>query len=185
VSIFWHNKKSRIYPIKKDERGWSARRRAFDAFNSGKRPADVTQQVDVSLKTACRYFADWKKLPKNLGIRYEAARRIVKQETELSEEVISLLSEHLGMARYDVIERLEKPWGIKQLILGKWTDYRQQQVYNRQEARLSAALYLVRFVESSGMSSEDLKEYIEMILNKASRSSQTEEYIPSESLQPE
>jgi len=67
MPIFRFRNKGRKYPIKKDEYGRSARKRAFAAFNSGARPADVASEVGISLQTACRYFSDWKKLPKNVG----------------------------------------------------------------------------------------------------------------------
>ena len=63
-------KKSRKYPIKKDETGKTARRRAFEAFDKGMRPAQVSRLVDISFRTACRYFTHWKRLPGHYQVKH-------------------------------------------------------------------------------------------------------------------
>ena len=174
MSFVWRRKKPRKYPLKKDEYGRSARRRAFYAFDSGKRPSEVARQVRISFETACRYFADWKKLPKNWRLRYDLAKRVLKGETGMSKRVIALLADHLCISEEEVMERIQKPWGIKQLLTDQWPNYRREQVYGKQEARLRAALELVRFVESSGMSPEDIKKLIEILVTRASDSESSE-----------
>jgi len=73
--------KKRKHPIKRDDRGRSARQRAFKAFKGGSTPAQVATMVPISVRTARRYYADWKKLPQNLEMRYRilkaAYRRIL------------------------------------------------------------------------------------------------------------
>ena len=43
--------KERKYPIKRDEYGQSARSRAFAAFDAGKRPAEIYEQIGISKRT--------------------------------------------------------------------------------------------------------------------------------------
>ena len=161
-------RKSRKYPIKKDEYGTSARHRAFDAFDSGQRPAEVSRQVGISVRTACRYYADWKKLPKNLEFRFNVVKKIIKDDPEFSRKTISMLSDCLGMSEEEVILRLQKPWGLKQLMKGDWPNYRRQKAQSQQEARLMAALDLVRFAEFCGMPPGDIRDVVKKLIDEAS-----------------
>jgi len=162
-------KKSRKYPIKRDEYGTSARQRAFEAFDQGKRPAEVVPMVEVSLRTACRYFADWKKQPKDLELRYRIAKTAVKIDSEFSEQTIKVLATGLGMSEEEVISRLQKPWGLKQLLMGKWPNYRREMVQSEQESRLRAALNLINYIESCGMPPKEIEKEIDKLIGEASK----------------
>jgi AraC-like DNA-binding protein len=153
-------RKSRKYPIKLDEYGRSARRRAFDAFDQGLRPAQVAPLVDISLPTACRYFADWKKLPSNLEVRYRLAKAAYKSTREFSTDTMKLISAHLGMSEEEVAERLQKPWGLKQLLMGKWPNHRQEREQSQAEVRLLAALNLINLLESGGVPPQTILEQL-------------------------
>lgn len=152
--------KRRRYPIKRDEHGRSARQRAFEAFDHGKRPSEVARLVGVSPRTAYRYFADWKKLPKNLDLRYRMMKTIRKDSQEFSKETVESLSAYLEMSEEEVRERLEKPWGLKHLLMGKWVDLRQEREAGEAEARLQAALALINLIESAGVSPEQILKHL-------------------------
>jgi len=160
-------KKSRKYPIKRDEYGRSARQRAFDTFDLGKRPAEVSHLVGIGLRTVCRYFADWKKQPKDLELRYRIAKTAVKIDSEFSEQTIKVLATGLGMSEEEVVMRLQKPWGLKQLLMGKWPNYGRERVQSEQESRLCAALNLVNYIEFYGMPPKEIKKEIDKLIAEA------------------
>ena len=139
-------RKSRKYPIKLDEYRRSASNRAFDAFDYGLRPAHVAPLVNISLPTACRYFTDWKKLPGNLEVRYRLAKVALKSNRKFSTDTIKLIGNRLGMSEEEVLERLQKPWGLKQLLMGKWPNHNQDREQSEAEARLLAALNLINLL---------------------------------------
>jgi len=58
---FW--RKSRKYPIRRDEEGHSLRQQAFELFTEGNRPAQIFKNnlVPAPINTLFRYFEDWKK----------------------------------------------------------------------------------------------------------------------------
>lgn len=161
--------KSRKYPIKRDDYGKSARRRAFDAFDDGKRPAEVGLMVGISLRTACRYFADWKRQPKNLQIRYRIAKAVLKNDPEFPTEIVKSLATGLGMSEEEVIMRLQRPWGLKQLLVGNWPNYLREERRSQAESRLDAALNIVRFVEHYGMTAEKAKVEVCRLIEEALR----------------
>lgn len=144
-------KKSRKYPIKRDEYGASARQRAFKAFGYGKRPAEVASMVGISLRTACRYFADWKKLPRNSELWYRVAKAGLKNQPGLPEEVIKTFAAKLDMSEEEVRGRLQKPWAIKQLVTGKWAAEVREKEERKREARLEAAAKLIHLYEVVGV----------------------------------
>lgn len=171
-------KKSRKYPIKRDEFGRSARQRAFDAFDDGKRPAEVVKLVDISLETACRYFADWKKIPKDYKIRYGLLKQAIKNGTEFSNKVVNEMSKYLGMSRNDVIEWLHKPWAIKQYLMGEWPNPAKEKRQSLQEQRLEAALGLIKLFEISEASPEQIIEAIGIVIKQEKEKNKKLSHFP-------
>jgi len=113
-------KRGRKYPIQRDQLGRSGRRRAFDAFDKGKRPAQVAREENIKPRTCFRYYQDWKKLPENLEMEYRAFRTLKKRGIDITEDNIELLAEGLGMSQEEVRRNLQRPWGLKTLLMGKW-----------------------------------------------------------------
>jgi len=153
-------KGSRKYPIKRDKYGRSARQRAFEAFDHGKRPGEVVQLVGISPRTAYWYFADWKKLPQNLELHYRMMKAVRKSNGEFSRETIESLATYLEVSAEEVKERLEKPWGLKQLLMGQWPDYRQEREQSEAEFRLCAALHIINLVESRSVPPEKILDQL-------------------------
>lgn len=121
-----------------------------------KKPGEVAQIVGVSPRTAYRYFADWKKLPQNLELDYRMMKSLQRSSREFSQRTVDLLSTSLEMSEEEVVERLEKPWGLKQLLMGKWPDHRQEREQSEAELRLCAALRLIDFMETGGVPPEKI-----------------------------
>jgi AraC-like DNA-binding protein len=151
-------KRRRKHPIKRDEFGQSARRRAFKLFDRDLRPALVSRQVGISLPTACRYFADWKKQSPKLEARYYLFKDILKNHPDLSEDMIRTMANELGMSEEEVVERLQRPWGLRQLLKGEWPNYARERRISRAEARLQAALELIHMLDIWGIPPEKLRE---------------------------
>ena len=164
LSVNKIRKKSRKYPIQRDIIGQSGRRRAFDAFDKGKRPAKVAREEGIKPKTAYRYFEDWKKLPKNLEMKYKGFKTLKKSGIDFSEGTIELLGKGLGMSEEEVTERLQKPWGLKQLLMGKWPNYARTKRQSEQESRLESALWLINLIDRKGLSRDEAQVKIKKIM---------------------
>jgi len=166
-------KKSRKYPIKRDRYGKSARRRAFDAFDRGLKPAQVTDELDISPRTAYRYFADWKKQPTKLELSYQLAKAIHKCQPEVENEVIERLAVKLKLPKEKIVERLQKPWALKQLVRGKWSPEIEERRIAKSLARLDSALQFLNLYEILGVSPERIKTELDRLEQEARGSKQS------------
>ena len=144
MRLFW----GRRYPLKRDENGRSARQRAFDLFGTGQRPAEVCKTIPVSLRTACRYYEDFKKL--HHKVPYSMIRKWMRENPEFSDKVIDMLATSLEMPREEVIVRMQKPWGLLQVMKGEWPNYRLERQRTGIEERLLAALQVIQFADRFG-----------------------------------
>ena len=160
-------KKSRDYPIQRDESGRSLRQRALAAFDEGKRPAEVSRLLNAKRNTIQRYFADWNKLPRYFNSHYKIQRTIIRNDTEFSDRFVKTLGDYLGMSREEVVSRLHKPWGVKRALLGKWPSFKRDKVQSQAEIRLQAALRLIYFSERAGMTPQEILQEIQGFLKKA------------------
>ena len=143
--------KERKYPIKRDEYGQSARSRAFAAFDAGKRPAEIYEQIGISKRTANRYFADWKEYPKELRFRIEGIKQGMKKNSKFSNRIIAILAKYLKLSPEEVEVRLEKPWGLQKLIKGFFTARSEAKAQSAEEARLIVGLRVALLMENLGI----------------------------------
>lgn len=140
--------KGRRHPVKRDANGLSGRKRAFDLFTEGKRPAQVAKVLPISSRTACRYFEDFKKQHHN--VPYSTIRRWRKESPEFSDRVIALLANILNMPTSEVVTRMQRSWGLLQAMKGEWPDYRLERQRTEMEDRLLAALEIVNLADKVG-----------------------------------
>jgi len=138
----------RRHPIKRDENGRSARQHVFDLFSEGYRPAQVCKMLPISLRTACRYFEDFKKL--HHRVPYTAIRKWMKDHPEFNKSVIDMLAVSLDMPQEEVIDRLSKPYGLMAAMKGEWPNYKLSRQQTEIEERLLAALTIVQFANIFG-----------------------------------
>jgi hypothetical protein len=153
----------RKYPVKK-ESGRSARQRAFELFGEGQRPAQICKVVPISLRTACRYFQDYKKI--HTRVPYATIRKWMRQSPEFSEKVIVMLADGLEMSQDEVVTRMQKPWGLLEGLKGGWPDHGLDRERTEIEDRLMAALEVVKFAEIFGRKDPQTvrKTLMEMII---------------------
>ena len=111
-------KKLRKYPIIRDEDGLTLRKRCFELFRQGKRPAEVIKQLGAKPGTVFKYFGQWKKDPENLEYEYAVTKENMKQNSGIKAALIDYLVSRYHISEEEATERLEKPWAIKQAMRG-------------------------------------------------------------------
>jgi hypothetical protein len=152
---------SRKYPIRRDSEGRSLRQQAFELFDEKFRPSQIYKQqlLPAKLKTLLRYYEDWKR--KGDHVSYRVTSRVMKENPDFTQQMITALSEKLGMPVDEVIKRMQKPWGLKQALRGHWPDYRLEREQSNVEARLQGGL---RFMRMAGLFQNSPKELAELLL---------------------
>ena len=160
-------KKRRKYPIKRDEFGLSARRRAFDCFGRGMSPAEAAPLVGISVRTARKYKSDWNKKSPNLELDCKALKYWQQNKPARFEVFIGFFAEALAMPREEVRKRLQTPWGLKTLLMRRWPNYAQDKKLEELKARAEAALAFIRLVNLFGVSNAQVKVKLEEMYYQA------------------
>ncbi len=156
---FWIWKK-REYPIKRDEIGRSLRSQAFDLFDKEYRPSQIYKQqlVAASQKTLFRYYEDWKK--KKGSTQYRILREINKKNPDITQKIVTALSEQLEMPVEEVIKRMGKPWGLIQFLRGQWPNPGLEREQSDIEMRLEEALWFLRFAAEFRNTPEQISQLL-------------------------
>ena len=154
-------KKHRKYPIKWDEYGVSARKRAFKLFDQGMRPAQIAGQVGISKETSYRYFEDWKKQPHDFNTNYKLLSRYLHNNTKHLETFSQSIAEVHGMSVEQVVEKLQTPHGLKQFMKGEWPNYAEKRRQAEHEHRLKVAEEIIWLVDRGIFTPERLGRLIE------------------------
>jgi len=149
-------KKRRKYPIKRDNSGRSARERAFELFDKEMMPAEIKDELAISVKTARRYYADWKKQGENRKYRDKAFKSHLKECPEFREALVKAFSQHLGLSEKEVDLLLDKPWGQAQIEMGGWAMKIKHRYQDLIKLHLIGALRLIFLYEYSGMKIKDI-----------------------------
>jgi hypothetical protein len=88
----FRKRKSRKYPIKRDEEGLSLRTRCFELFKQGKRPAEVAGELKMKKNTAFRYFRDWRRGGPSIDRQYAFAKQLFKKEAPERDSNVEIFS---------------------------------------------------------------------------------------------
>ena len=91
-------------------------------------------------------------------------RELLKSESELSDRTIRMIGETLRMSVEEVQWRLQRPWGLKKLLMGKWPSHVRETSQSEAESRLLAALRIVRAIEVWGLSPERQRMVVERVV---------------------
>lgn len=75
-----------------------------------------------------------------------------------------MLAEYFEVSPQDIIDRMQEPRGIMQLMKGELFAEELEKIRNESESRLAAALELVILMEASGNSPDELKHLIQYIM---------------------
>lgn len=166
-------KKSRKYPIKRDGYGLSARRRAFNLFDRGQRPAQIIADLDISLETACRYFADWKKQPKYADVKYKVIKAAKKSNPQFSADLIKQIATKLHVPEARVSEKLQQPWALKHLVKENFLTGVEEKRLEVEEKRIAENLYklenaleLLQLLENLGIPTERISTKLVELANE-------------------
>lgn len=102
----------------------SLRQEAFISFDLHLEPVDVVQLLGIKPATAYRYHQAWKHLPPGYSFKYQVARTIHRKLTTQDKEIIArVIADKLGTSKGEVLDKMAKPWALKQLVIGEWMNW--------------------------------------------------------------
>lgn len=159
-------KRGRKYPLKRDEDGLSARQRAFADFDEGKKPSDVVKHVEISKRTANRYYASWKKLPPDFNSRYKELKKGFKEHPELLDMTINFLCQRYKIPHDEAIVMLQRPYGTKKIVRGDLEELLKEGKKQQRDKRIKSADDFLQRLELLDITKKDLSEALDIIINK-------------------
>ena len=141
----------------------SIRQTCFDAFDQGERPAALARRLRLKPRTALTYYQQWKKAGSRHAERYALMKLLKKAAPEMTLEAVTRLAQLLEVPPEAVVERWQKPWGIKKLMLGDWGYRTVEEIRTEAETRLYNALEFLDLQERLGASLLEIHQALDEI----------------------
>jgi len=112
-------KKRRKYPIKRDEKGKSARSRCFEMFEEQISLREIAERMGVQINTVEKYYQQWKKNPK-LEQQLAYFKELLKKTAPDRERTIELIAKICRIPKEQVETILHQPHGLRRILTGKF-----------------------------------------------------------------
>ncbi len=151
----FHSRKSRKYPIQRDQEGKSLRERCFEGFDQGQRPADVAKALKANNDTVETYFKDWKEKGKNFEAMYAYVKKLFEKTAPDREKNIELFALTLGIKKEQFEAILSQPYGLRRFLQGKLRFPVQAEVDHKLHIALKLALLIADHLVKNGGKYED------------------------------
>jgi hypothetical protein len=156
LSRLFHIKKSRKYPIKRDNEGRSLRARCFELFEQGKRPAEVAEELKMNEATAFRYFRDWRRIGPNFDKYYDYIKNLFMKTVPDRDRNIELFAIFCGISKEEFEAILPRPHGLTRFLTGKFYFPVQADVDHKRCITLELAILMSDFLVKEGGKFEDI-----------------------------
>jgi hypothetical protein len=160
----FRSRKSRKYPIQRDQEGKSLRVRCFAHFDQGQRPAQVAKEFSIKEPTVCRYFRDWQRLGPNFEKQYAYVKGLFKKTAPDRDRNIELFAGKLGIPKEQFEAILSQPHGLRRFLTGKLYFPIQAQAAHKMSVSLQLGLLFSDHLIKNGGKFEDvclaLKRYM-------------------------
>ena len=118
ISIF-NRKRSRKYPIIRDEYGQSARSRAFELFEDGVQLNEISEEVGIKIQTVYKYHQQWMKNP-HIEQQLKYFGELFKKTAPERNKSIDLFASACRITPDELEAILAKPHGLRSLLNRKF-----------------------------------------------------------------
>jgi hypothetical protein len=116
--LFRTRKSRRRYPVKRDEKGRSARSRCFEMFADDIPPPEIAMALGVKVDTVRRYRLQWQ-LDPDLEGRLKYGKSLFAQMNPHRDRNLELYATAWGITRDQLETILSQPHGWRRLVTGK------------------------------------------------------------------
>jgi hypothetical protein len=170
-----HFRKSRRYPIQRDEKGHSLRERCFSLFLEGKLPPEVMVLLHMKKETVYRYYRDWLKCDPYFDSHYTFTSRLFNKTNPEREKNIELFSTSLGISKEEFEAVLSRPHGLHQLMKGKLYFPAYAEADHKMHIAIKLGLLMADHLVKKKGSYEDVYFALEHLLKKLQREREDDE----------
>ena len=173
-------KKSRKYPVKVNEEGWSARSRCFEMFAEKVPLHEIAEKVGAKFDTVRRYHLQWKKDP-DLERRYDYVKSLFNKTSPERDKNLEMFAHAWGFSKEQLELILSQPHGLRRLMTRKIQSPAHAEADRKRHLALALALLIPDFLIKEGGKYEDayyvLQRYMhESIENRKSDDADIKEY---------
>jgi hypothetical protein len=168
--------KRRKYPIIRDEKGKSARKRCFEMFEEQFPFEEIAAATGAKLDTVYRYHRQWSKNPEiETTIKY--FKKLLNPLAPNRERQIELIAQVLGFSKEQVETTLRQPHGLRRLFSGKIYFPKQAEADHKCYIAMEIANLISDHLLKNGGKLEDVKYAFErwMKENKVYREEEDED----------
>ena len=169
------SKKSRKYPVQRDQEGKSLRSRCIERFNQNRRPAEVAKELNMPPATAQRYFRDWKILGPNFERLYAFVKGLFKKTNPEREKNIDLFALTLGIKKEQFEVVLLQPHGLRRFLTGKLYFPVQAEADHKLHIALALGLLVADHLGKNGGKYEDIYHSLQRFMVENQRCREDEE----------
>ncbi len=165
-------RKGRRYPVIRYSDGSSLRQTCFAAFEDGWQPGELAHVEGLNAATLYTYHWQWRQNPSGARQLSRELRRRLKEDTEFAARFVDNLSLALRLSHSEVMERIERPYGLYQLTRQQWQEQARQKQRSTAQQRMDAARAIIRLVTARGFSIGSILTLTERLLNVPQAQSQ-------------
>lgn len=149
-------RRSRRFPIKRDEAGLSLRARCFKLFEQGKRPVGVAGELKMEKTTVYRYFRDWKRFGPNFERRYAYVQSLFSKTAHDRDNNIELFARVCRISKEEFETILSQPHGLRRFLSGKFNFPINADVDHKRHVALELAVLISDHLITDGGNFEDV-----------------------------
>jgi hypothetical protein len=151
----FRSRKSRKYPVKRDEQGRSARSRCFKMFFDNVPLDDIVGMVDVTPDTVRRYYLQWRQEPVHRE-GYAYARHLFARANPHRDSNLEPFARAWGITKEQLEITLSQPHGLRRLVTGKIYAPAHQAADYRRHVALKVAVLIADHLTKKGGTFEDV-----------------------------
>ena len=159
-------KRSRKYPIKRDESGKSARSRAFKLFEDGIRFDEISEEVGIKIDTVYKYHQQWMK-NRQIEQQIKLAKELFKKTAPDRSKNIDLVTSALRITPDELEAILAKPHGLRSLVTQKFRLPAHDNMDHRLHISFAFALLISEHLTENGGKFQDVFVSFDRLLKQA------------------
>ena len=166
LSKLFRTRKSRKYPIRRDEQGQSLRARCFAMFEKGERPSKIAKELKANEATVFRYYRDWKRRSPNFEQQYAFVKSLFSKTSPERDKNLELFSRECGISKEEFEVILSTSHGLRRFLTGKYYFPVQADANHKLSVALELATLISNHLLSNGGKFSDVYHALRRLMKQ-------------------